>query len=133
MDQGAVFAVISRLVDAVNGGDQEAALALLTSDVTIVEDLAPYRWQGPDAGASWMRAMWENGQRSGMTDIRMRIASAARIEAEGDDAYAVVPGLLTYSGAGPPLRADGILTFTLKRTGETWLISALAWSGPRAT
>lgn len=127
-----IAAVITEFVDAVNRGDQEAALSLLASDVTIVEDLAPYRWHGPAAGAEWLRAMFENAQRNGITGISMNLRNTTRVEIDGPHAYAIVEGLLNYEGAVPG-QSDGLLTFALVKHDGAWLISALVWTGPAAT
>jgi len=124
---------IAEFVDAVNRGDRPNALAHFTGDATIVEDLAPFRWHGPNAGAEWMLAMWENAQRSGVSVIVMEISPPMRIEVEADFAYAVVPGLLTYQGNEATLRSDGFLTFSLIASDGRWLISALVWTGPAAS
>ena len=89
---------IADFVDAVNRGDQARAIAHFSDDVTIIEDLAPFRWDGPNAGPEWMLAMWENAQRNNVSAIMMKISPPMRIEIEGGAAYAVVPGLLTYEG-----------------------------------
>ncbi len=127
-----VVSAIAEFVDAVNRGDQDAALVRLTDDVSIIEDLAPYRWQGPNAGSEWMQAMFENAQRIGNTSIVMQLGNATRVEVEGQYAYAIVEGLLTYGGA-TPRRSDGLLTFALVKDERGWLIRALTWSGPVAT
>ena len=127
-----VVTAIAEFVDAVNRGDQGVALARLTNDVSITEDLAPYRWQGPNAGSEWMQAMFENAQRMGITSIAMQLGNATRVEVEGQYAYAIVEGLLTYGGA-TPRRSDGLLTFALVKQERAWRIRALTWSGPVAT
>jgi len=127
-----ILSAIAEFVDAVNRGDQGDALARLTNDVSIIEDLAPYRWQGPNAGSEWMQAMFENAQRIGIASIAMQLGKAARVEVEGQYAYAIVEGLLTYGGA-TPRRSDGLLTFALVQDERGWLIRALTWSGPVAT
>ena len=129
----AIARLLADFVDAVNRGDQQRALAFLSPDVTIVEDLAPYRWQGPRAGAEWMRAMWENAQAKGIRQVHMQAGDPTRVETDGEGAYAIVPGILSYVGETETLRASGVLTFALVRTGDEWRISALAWSGPEAT
>jgi ketosteroid isomerase-like protein len=129
----AAMAAITRFTDAVNRGDAPAALGYFGPSPTIVEDLAPYRWQGPGAGGAWMAAMGANAQAKGMTVINMQLAKATRIEVDGGGAYAVVPGLLTYTFKdGHTEHADGMLTFALQRVGEAWKIDALTWTGPRA-
>ena len=97
-----------------NRGDQSRALALLTKDVSIIEVLAPYRWQGPTAGAEWLLAMHENAQANAITGIFMQLGRATRVEAEGDHAYAILEGHLTYNGV-KLLHSHGTLTFALSR------------------
>ena len=121
---------IDRFVNAVNAGEYGAALAHLTPDATIVEDIPPYRWQGPQAGSQWMAAMGENAARSGLTSIAMKLGDATRIEVDGDNAYAVYAAVLTLSGDDLRLRSNGCLTFTLQRGETGWLINALSWGGP---
>ena len=121
---------ITDFVDAVNQGNQARAVEHLTDDVTIIEDLAPFRWHGRHAGPEWMLAML--GQRKNLTAITMEIGPPSRIEVEGEAAYAIVPGLLTYVGPGSTLRSNGLLTFSLRASDGQWLINGLVWSGPEA-
>jgi len=129
----AVLDHISSFVDAVNEGNSEVALAHLSPDVTVVEDLAPFRWHGINAGADWLRAMGDNAQRAGITAIAMELGIAMRVEIEDDSGYAVIPGLLIYETKSATLRSNGLLTFSLSRMHEAWQINAFAWSGPEAT
>lgn len=128
----AVLASISSFVDAVNEGKSDLALARLTSDVTIVEDLAPFRWHGVNAGTDWLHAMGANAQRCGFMAISMQLGIATRVEVKDGNGYAVIPGLLTYETETGPLRSNGFLTFSLKRTDDAWQINAFSWSGPEA-
>ena len=121
---------IARFVDAVNRGDQSVAIGCFTADATIVEDIAPFRWQGPDACAQWMAAMWENAQRMALTGVAMDLGPAIRIEVEGKFAYALFGGRLRLMAPTSELRSDGQLTFTLETGGTGWRISAMTWSGP---
>lgn len=132
-DADGILAFIGGFVDAVNRGDEGAALASLTPDVTIVEDLAPFRWHGPTAGMEWLGGMAENARRHGISSIFMQLGRAIRILVEGRHAYAVIEGQLQYGGDGPPLRSDGLITFALIREQDDWMIRALVWSGPEAT
>src|SRR5688500_18306448 len=109
---------IERFTEAVNRGDAAAALALLMPDASIVEDLAPFHWHGPGAGAAWLAGMSENAQRQGIDRIDMRLSRSTRVEVEGARAYAVVAGRLEYSfRQAPPLHAEGLLTFVLVKAG----------------
>ena len=124
-----VVGAINRFVDAANAGEHAAALEHFTADATIIEDIPPYRWQGPQAGSQWMAAMGENAARSGVTGIAMQLGEATRVEVDAGSAYAVYPAVLTLSGDGLRLQAGGCLTLTLQRADTGWLINALAWGG----
>jgi ketosteroid isomerase-like protein len=123
---------VERFVDAVNNGDAPAALNHFAPDAVIIEDLPPYRWQGPDAGSAWLLAMRENAEAAGLTSIVMRLERAIRMEVDADDAYAVFAGHLKYRGHAVELQSRGCLTFTLRKTGDRWLIRSLVWGGPAA-
>jgi ketosteroid isomerase-like protein len=129
---GDALAAIARFTDAVNHGDMPGALSYFGQAPTVVDDLAPYRWQGPGAGGAWMAAMGGNAQARGITVINMQLGKASRLEADGASAYAVIPGVLRFTFKdGHSEHADGMLTFALQRVGEAWKIDALTWTGPR--
>jgi len=130
---GPVVATITRMTEAVNHGEMPTAFAAFTASPWIVDDLAPYRFQGPGAPQAWIGAMGANAQAQGMTDINMKLSPATRVEVSGDLAYALLPGLLTYKMKdGHSEHAVGQLTFTLVRAAGDWKIDTLVWSGPQA-
>jgi ketosteroid isomerase-like protein len=134
MDSSAdIASTVSTFVDEVNSGRIEAALARFTHDVTIIEDLAPYRWQGRDAGSQWLTAMAANAERLEVTAVVMDLGMAQRIEVEGATGYAIFDGTVLLKAADKTLREAGLLTFALERHSDQWLISALTWTGQRAT
>ena len=128
-----IAAAVRAMVEAVNRGDMRAALAAFTECATIVEDIPPFRWQGPGAAAGWLTAMAANAARLGVDAIDLRLGEPMRIALEGEDAYALFPGILTLARGQAPLAANGQLTFTLRREGEDWRIDTLVWSGPEPT
>ena len=130
---GPVMATISRMTDAVNKGEMPTAFAAFTASPSIVEDGPPFRWQGPGAPQAWIEAMGANAQVHDMTAIDMKLSAPTRVEIAGDEAYAIVPGRLSYTMKdGHSEHADGLLTFTLQRADGAWKIDTLAWSGPQA-
>ena len=134
MDRSAdISSTVSAFVDEVNSGRIEAALARFTGDVTIVEDLAPYRWQGLDAGSQWLTAMAANAERLGVTAVVMDLGKAQRIEVEGATGYAIFAGTVLLKGVDETLREAGLLTFALERQSDAWLIAAMTWTGERPT
>jgi ketosteroid isomerase-like protein len=130
----AVMAVISRMTDAANKGDAPTVFAAFTAAPTIVEDLAPYRWQGPGTPQAWLEGMGANAQAHGITTVNMKLSPATRVDVVQDHAYAVVPGRLSYVlKDGHAEHADGVITFTLLRLDGAWKIDTLVWSGPVAS
>jgi ketosteroid isomerase-like protein len=131
-DERGVASSVAAFVDAVNKGHRKEALAHLTADVSIAEDLAPYSWHGPAAGSEWLDAMWKNGQRIGVSSIRMHLEAPMQVLATGDRAYEAIPGVVILEGKGPPLHERGLLTFALRRSGGGWKISQFSWGGEKA-
>lgn len=123
--------VIRAFIDEVNRGDMAGALARLTADVCIVEDLAPFRWTGAGAGGEWLAAMGANAGNLGVTEIAMAPGEPRRVEVEGGHGYCVVPGRLTYRGPDVALAVDGLLTFAMRLEQGAWRIAAFTWSGDR--
>ena len=62
---------VHSFIDDVNSGNASKALGRLVEDVCIVEDIAPFRWTGSEAGGRWLAAMRENAQRLGVSAITM--------------------------------------------------------------
>lgn len=129
-DRDAVSDAIGKMVDAVNNGDFGEVIATFGAEATIIEDIAPFRWQGPDAPSSWLTAMGENAARLDARAIVMKLGRPVWIDVVGPAAYAVFPGALSLATASGKLLSNGTLTFTLERSDERWLIETLVWSGP---
>ena len=127
-----LHAEILGFIDDVNRGDVPAALARLTDDVCIVEDLAPFRWTGPEAGGRWLTDMAGNGARLGVTAIALTPGAPRRTELEGEHGYCILPGRVTLDGPEVALAEDGLLTFAMRREGGAWRISAFTWTGEAA-
>jgi hypothetical protein len=120
-------------IDDVNSGNASEALHRLTEDVCIVEDIAPFRWTGSEAGAQWLTAMGANAQRLGVTSITMTSGEPRRVEIEGDHGYCIIPGIVTLEGPAVALREDGLITFAMRFASGQWRISALTWASGRPT
>jgi hypothetical protein len=128
-DETAIVETLNRFAEHVNRGEIPAALACFTHEPSIVEDIAPYHWQGPRAAGDWLTAMAENAQRHGMSGIHMAFGAPTMVMVEAGRGYAVLPGDLTYSF---PEAADrvvrGHVTFAVEKSGEAWTIETLTWA-----
>ena len=123
---------VATFVDQANKGNAGAALGHLTSDVSITEDLAPFNWKGPHAGADWLAGMQKNGERIGVSDIQMQLGSPTQVLVDGDAAYEAIPGVVVLKGTHGVLHEKGMLTFALVKTSGVWKITSLAWGGAPA-
>lgn len=120
---------ILAFIDEVNRGDAAAALARFTDDVCIVEDLAPYRMTGADAGQRWLQAMGANAQKLGVTTVALHPGQPRRIEADDQYGYCVLPGNLSLDGPNAKLHAAGELTMAARRENGAWKFCAMTWAG----
>jgi hypothetical protein len=125
-----VTEAITAMVDAVNRGEFGRAAAAFTAEPIIVEDIAPFRWHGPNAPSAWLAAMGDNASRLGVQSIVMDLGSAVNIVTSDNAAYAAFPGHLILVRKDGELRSSGILTFVLAQRDNSWLIDTLVWSGP---
>lgn len=124
---------ILAFIEDVNGGNAAAALARFTDDVVIVEDLAPYRITGADAGQQWLQMMGGNAQKLGATAVALHPAQPRRIEADDATGYCILPGELTLDGPNTRLHAHGELTMVGRREGSQWKFCAMTWAGDEPT
>ena len=127
-----MLAVLRAFIDEVNGGNIPAALGRLTADVCIVEDIAPFRWTGPEGGGQWLADMAAHAGRLGVTAIAMQPGEPRRVEVEGEHGYIIIPGRVTLDGPDVALAEEGLLTFATRSEGGEWRIAALTWTGDRA-
>lgn len=126
-----VTQAITAMVDAVNRSDFGRAAAAFTAEPTIIEDIAPFRWHGPDAPSAWLAAMGDNAARLGVQSIAMDLGQPVNIVTSDNAAYAVFPGhLILATTQDGELRSRGTLTFVLAQRDNSWLIDTLVWSGP---
>jgi ketosteroid isomerase-like protein len=126
----AVEAPIKAFADAFNKGDMVAAAALHDKSVTIVDEVAPYSWSGPNGFAGWLEALGKETSALGKTDEAVAFGAPTRELVEGAQAYAIVPVTYTYKQKGVAMVEKAQITFTLHRTASGWKISGWTWTGP---
>ena len=122
---------VVEFVEEVNSGKIQAALARFSDNAAIIEDIPPFKWQGPDAGSQWLSAMVANAERLGVTSVAMELGDARRIEMDGQSAYAIFAGTVQLKRTCGSLQERGLLTFTFDGSRQGWLITGLTWTGER--
>jgi len=127
--EAVIVETLNRFAEHVNRGEVAAAIGHFTDDPSIVEDLSPFHWRGPDAAGAWLAAMAANAERNGVTGIHMGFRAPRLVLVDGDRGYAVLPGDLSYSFAGAPdRRIGGYVTFAVQKIHDAWKIETLTWT-----
>jgi hypothetical protein len=130
-DEEAICRVVMGMVDAVNRGAFAETASYFSAEPMIVEDIAPFQWNGTSAVADWLSAMGANAALLGVSTIEMKLHPADRLEVQASCSYACFPGTLRMSVTAGELHAKGVLTLVLAKDSSRWLIATLVWSGSK--
>ena len=128
-----LIAPIQKFIDSFNKGDMAGASAThaSTADVSITDEVSPFLWRGPQAVTTWAADLESDAKKRGITDQSVAISAPTRTEANGDQAYVVVPAVYTFKERGVAMREAAQMTFVLKKSAAGWLIHAWTWTGPK--
>jgi hypothetical protein len=94
--------------------------------VVIIENFAPFVFEGPDAVALWTREMLAH--LTHLTDLRHTFGPPQDFSADADTAYFSLP--TTWRGAtrGRPFTETGGWSFVLAGEAGDWRVRAYGWS-----
>ena len=122
-DNEGALAVLNRVIEAMNTGDNTEVLSHMTDNVVIVDDVAPFYRNGHADAEEWLRGIAKGRN---FLHASFGLQSAEVNEADGR-AYIVAPGV--WKGRVPEenLEVDGLATATLVHRGGRWVIDALVW------
>jgi hypothetical protein len=128
-----VVAPIHQFIEAFNKGDMAGAEAThaAEADLVIIDEVPPFLWRGAQAFKAWAGDLERDAKKQGITDEKVSIGAATRVETDGDSAYVVVPSVYTFKQAGVAMRETAQMTFTLKKGAAGWLIHGWTWTGPK--
>jgi hypothetical protein len=97
-------------------------------DQSIMDEVPPYSWRGPDALGAFLVDAGKDAQRMQDTDSHTTLGPPRVVNIEGDNAYAVFPYHFSYKRAGVPMSEDAILAFAAQRSPAGWQIVSMAFS-----
>jgi hypothetical protein len=124
---------IHKFIDAFDKGDMAgAAAAYAPGDISIVDEVPPYAWRGPDALQAWAADLAKDAAANGVTGARVEVGEPIRTEIVGARAYAVVPAVYSFKQRGKTMEEPAHMTYTLRDTPDGWKITGWTWTGPRA-
>ncbi len=123
----ALMAPIVTTFDAINAGNESSWNSAHTADAVILDNIAPYRWDGPGASAKWWAAFGTWMKTNNMTKPHITHQAIQFWEQTGNRAYMVVPTIFTAVQNGKPLTQTGTLTIVLVKMGAAWKAAGWTW------
>jgi ketosteroid isomerase-like protein len=126
-------ATVRQFIDSFDKGDVKAAAATHVADVSIIDEVPPYQWQGRDAFKSWLNDLKQRDTALGFTDANVTLGNVIRREVTGDHAYVVMASDYSFKQKGAALHEPSQMTFALRKEKDGWRIVAWTFAGPKAT
>jgi ketosteroid isomerase-like protein len=128
-----VMAPIHKFIVSFNSGDADAAAATHAAgtDLSIIDEVPPYQWHGPQAFKAWSADLMADSTKRGISDQAVTLGEPTRVEMDGERAYVVVPATYTFTQKGTAMREAAQMTFSLKKEDGGWMIHGWTWTGPK--
>ncbi len=124
-----MLAPIEALARFMASGDETVlADVFATGGVVIVENFAPFLFEGQDAVERWRRGFLRHVSDDGLAELRHAFGPAQDFAQEGDLAYFVLPTTWTGRTHGRAFSEDGGWAFVLQQTAGRWRIKSYAWA-----
>jgi hypothetical protein len=101
---------------------------VFSSETTIVENFAPYVFEGQNAGERWWRRFCEHAVAGELRDLRASFEAAQDFAQHGDRAFFTLPTRWTGIAGGKRFQERGGWAFVLVREGGEWRIRCYAWA-----
>lgn len=120
--------LVNTLLRATNSDDSSLLAGIYTSNATVVDENAPYVWTGSGSGVAWWHVVDATLQKMKLSKMHAADLGISEFTQSSNDAYMIVPMLLTGSAAGKPFKESGTMTYTFHRAGNSWKISSQVWT-----
>lgn len=128
-DKTDVMAVVNQFLDGFNKGDTKAALATCAPQTAIIDEFAPYVWQGATACSDWANDFDADAKKNGITEPKVVAGKPRHVDVVGDRAYVVMPADFKFKLKGKTTAEKGsTFTLTLQKLAEGWRITGWAWA-----
>lgn len=126
----AIEAPIQRMMDGFNKGDIASVKSTHVASPTIVDNVAPFYWSGPDAFDQWVTDLTKAEAAEGKTDGVVTFAPIVDEVVHGDRAYVVTRSIYAYKKKGSSMREVGYTSFVLEKVGSEWKVASWSWASP---
>jgi hypothetical protein len=128
-----LLAPVQRMVDAINHAEATPPKGVFTTDATVIDDFAPYRWSGKTNAIDWYKGLLGTDAASRADFLALKgvlsVGAPQFSRVTGDTAYFVLPGLFIFNES-PTKRTRQTSTWVIaeKLVKGKWLIAAHAWA-----
>jgi ketosteroid isomerase-like protein len=128
-DEADAVAPIKQFIDGFNKGDAKTALAACASPAVVIDEFAPFLWQGANACADWANDFDADAKKNGITDGFVKLSKPRHVYVSGDRAYVVVPTAYDYKRNGKKVSQTGaVMAVTLQKGSAGWKITGWSWA-----
>ena len=128
-DKTDVMAVVNKAIADFNKGDAKAWAAACADQTSIIDNIAPYRWEGTGACSAWWNAYQAGAKTGGITDGAVKIAKVRHAEVTGDSAYVVLTANYSDKQKGKPTAENGSsFALVLNKSATGWQIISWSWA-----
>jgi hypothetical protein len=128
-----LLAPIHQFIDSFNKGDSAAAEAAnVSTGIIIIDEVAPYLWQGPGAFKAWAKDLNTHDKNAGMTGQQVTLGKVSLTESTGDNAYVAIAAVYSYKQNGVAMNEPAHMTFALRKATGGWKIAAWTWTASKA-
>lgn len=127
-DKADVMAAVKKWAADYSRNDTKAVTAACSAQAVIIDDFAPYVWQGANACSDWLAADNANNKQIGSTEGKIALGAPTHVSVTGDHAYVVLPVKYSDIENGKKKAQPAMWTLTLQQAGEAWSIAGSAWA-----
>jgi hypothetical protein len=102
--------------------------SLFIPDAVVVDENAPYRWDGPHAASQWLASL--HRLQASMHTSSFSVVAGKPTEYEQSDgvAYEIVPLTISGTAGTKHIHETGMLTFTFRLIAGDWKIATDVWT-----
>jgi ketosteroid isomerase-like protein len=119
----AIAALPAKMAAALIANDSAALRANCAASATVVDEFAPYAWNGPDACVKWAAAFKAFAAQMKLTNPKATIKPKPFVDTSATAAYMTAQMRFAGTLAGKPFSEEGTWTFVLVKSGTGWKIT----------
>jgi hypothetical protein len=127
-DKTDVLASVKQLADSQNKEDMKAFVAACAPQAAIVDEFAPFVWQGATACSDWWNANDTNNKQIGSTDGILTYGKPWHVTVTGDRAHVVLPAKFTDREKGKKVVESAVWTVSLQKGAAGWRMTGSTWA-----